>query len=334
MQAPWQKNYPRTKNNHKMTKRGIGLALGGGSVKGFAHIGVLKVLEKHDISVSHIAGTSIGSAIGAIYAAGYKAKEMEDLVLNANWEKMIDLSFPPKEGMLEGKEIEMFVNEILKNKTFKQLEIPFATISTNLISGETLIFNKGNVTKAVRASISYPGFFVPVHYQNMLLVDGGVLKPVPVDTVKALGAKKVLAINLNQKESKSVFYKKKMLQSDFRKEFKDTIFNQEIKEINKYIQEKKIKLPFYINIMLKSGKVRNLLKRKQIKVPEIIKILFRSVQVMGDKLTEQSLINADVIITPELKRVGYLEFDKIKYIIKAGEKAAQKNIRKIKKLTK
>jgi len=320
-----------------MKKRGIGLAFGGGSVKGFAHIGVLKVLEKNNIKISHIAGTSIGAAVGAIYSAGYKAKELEDFVLDIDWPEMIDISFPPKEGLLQGKELEKVLKNVLKNKTFKKLKIPFAATAVNLISGETLIFNQGNVAKAVRASISYPGFFVPVHYKNMLLIDGGILTPIPVNAARKIGAKKVLAVDLKQKRKENVFlnmFKEYPNEKDsFKKEFKQIIFQQELEEINHYLKEKKIKLPFYVKILLRSSKIRGMVTKK-VKIPDIIRILFRSVQVMGDKLSAHSLKEADIIIKPKLKKINYLEFDKIPYIIKSGEKTAQQNIRKIKKLIK
>ncbi len=318
-----------------MVKRGIGLALGGGSVKGFAHIGVLKVLEENNIRVSHIAGTSIGSVIGALYASGYSANEIERTILKINWKELLDLTFPPKEGLIKGEKIEKVLRDILKNKSFSQLNIPFATTSIDLISGETLIFNKGDLTKAVRASISYPGILVPVHYGKMLLVDGGVLTPVPVDIVKQMGAKKVLAINLNQKKQKNILVSAKRKESRFREEFKDNIFDHELQEIRKYVKEKKIKLPFYIKVLLKTSGINHLLKnKKSVNLPEVVKILFRSVQVMADKLAEQSLVNADLVLNPKIKGINYLEFDKIKYIIKSGERITEKNIQKIKKLLK
>ncbi len=181
----------------------IGLALGGGAAKGYAHIGILKVLEKEGIPIDMIAGTSIGSVVGALYASGISISVIEKLAYNIQRDLWIDLVIP-RRGFIEGKRVEEMMKLLTKNKSFDELEIPLAITATDLIEGEEYIFNKGNVAKAVRASISIPGIFNPVIEGKKVLVDGGVLNNVPVDVVKQMGADYVIAVDLSSKVSVKV----------------------------------------------------------------------------------------------------------------------------------
>ena len=185
------------------TKPKIGLALGGGAAKGYAHIGILKVLEKEGIPIDMIAGTSIGSVVGALYASGISISVIEKLAYNIQRDLWIDLVIP-RRGFIEGKRVEEMMKLLTKNKSFDELEIPLAITATDLIEGEEYIFNKGNVAKAVRASISIPGIFNPVIEGKKVLVDGGVLNNVPVDVVKQMGADYVIAVDLSSKVSVKV----------------------------------------------------------------------------------------------------------------------------------
>jgi len=138
----------------------LGLALGGGSALGFAHIGVLKVLHKNKIYPDYIAGTSAGAIIGAFYSAGYSPQNIEKIVNTTNWKKIMDFNLSDK-GLISGKKIEKRIREIMRNKKFKNLKIPLSVVSYNIDKKEKVIFCKGDVAKAVRASISIPGIFSP-----------------------------------------------------------------------------------------------------------------------------------------------------------------------------
>lgn len=184
----------------------IGLALGSGGARGLAHIGVLKTLEKHNIPVDYIAGSSIGAIFGSFYAAYGDSKKLEDIILGFNRRKGVELfDFTVRGGLLKGVKAERFIAEVLENAKFENLKIPFAAVATDINTAESLILHKGNLVKAVRASASVPAFYQPLFYKDRLLADGGLSNPVPVDVVTTMGADVVIAVNLD------AFYLEKLL---------------------------------------------------------------------------------------------------------------------------
>ncbi|MFW6233389.1 MAG: patatin-like phospholipase family protein [Nanoarchaeota archaeon] len=185
-----------------MSKK-IGLALGGGAARGFAHIGVLKVLEKNGIKIDFVSGTSIGSVIGALYCAGYSPEEMEKLAKSIKWKSLIDLSVP-RSGLLKGDKIEKYIREKIENKKFSELNKKLFLTAVDINENKEVIFNKGDVARAVRASISIPGVFNPISMNKNILVDGGVLDPLPTDILKKQKADIIIGINLNHVNEKQV----------------------------------------------------------------------------------------------------------------------------------
>lgn len=176
----------------------IGLALGSGGAKGLSHIGVFKTLEKYNIPIAYIAGSSIGSIMGAHYAAFKDTKKLEELFINLTLQKGFQLFDPIlKGGFIKGKKFENFINEILEGASFDKLQIPFAAVATDFTSAKTVVFTQGNLTKSVRASASVPPLFQPLMYKEMLLADGGLSNSVPVDIVREMGADIVIAVNLD-----------------------------------------------------------------------------------------------------------------------------------------
>lgn len=176
----------------------IGLALGSGGAKGLAHIGVLKILEKHNIPIHAIAGSSIGSLIGAHYAAFGDTKRIEELVYQLDRKVgigLVDISL--RGGLLKGNKIEMFIHTLLDGATFEKLRIPYAAVATDFMTAESIVMKEGNLTKAIRASISIPTFFQPVEYNGRLLADGGLSNPVPVDILRSMNVDIVIAVNLD-----------------------------------------------------------------------------------------------------------------------------------------
>lgn len=173
----------------------IGLALGAGASRGLAHIGVLQVLEEYNIRPHYIAGSSIGAVVGALYAAGISPKVMEAIAKNFDSKHYYDMTVP-KYGFIQGKKIEGLIQLLTQNKTFNELNIPLAITATDLIKCKLVVITEGKVHKAVRASISIPGIFVPVMDGDKVLVDGGVLERVPVKVVKEMGADVVLGVDV------------------------------------------------------------------------------------------------------------------------------------------
>ncbi len=177
-----------------MTRKKIGLALSGG-VKGLAHIGVLGVLEENNIPVDFIAGTSMGAVIGALYSYEPNAKKLEKEVLSKKWNGLLDYTIPIT-GLIRGKRIEKFFEERLKNISFKDLKIPLFVTACDIDKKQEIIFSRGSVAKALRASISIPGIFVPTENIDKILVDGGVIDPIPTEILEGK-ADIIIAVNAN-----------------------------------------------------------------------------------------------------------------------------------------
>jgi len=174
----------------------IGIALGGGFARGLAHVGVLKVLEENKIPIDFIAGTSVGSVIGAAYCSGISARELEEL---ARLVRMKDFSrwTISRFGIATNDRMAGFLGRMLKCKTFEELKIPLAVVATDFVTGEGAVFTKGPLVDPVRASCAYPGMFLPVKYNGQLLVDGLLAQAVPTPALREMGAERVLAIYLS-----------------------------------------------------------------------------------------------------------------------------------------
>lgn len=173
----------------------IGLALGGGAAYGFTHIGVLKVLEKYGIKPDFIAGTSVGSLIGGIYASGCSIKQIEDAARDFNWFEIINFTLP-KEGFLSIEKLDNFIYKHSKVKKIQDTKIKFAVVTTNLLDAKEEIFFEGDMGPIIRASCSLPGIFKPTIYNHKIYVDGGILNNVPTEIVKKMGADFIIAVDL------------------------------------------------------------------------------------------------------------------------------------------
>ena len=176
----------------------VGLALGGGSARGLAHIGVLEVLEKENIPFDMIAGTSAGALIGALYACGSSAVEIKKTITSVSLidrARMIDLALP-KTGLIAGERIKKMLKELIGEAEFNDLRIPFSCVATDIVTGEEVVIDHGSVVEAVRASISIPAVFTVVKYEGRFLVDGGLSNPVPVSVLKEMGADFTIAVNV------------------------------------------------------------------------------------------------------------------------------------------
>ncbi|MCX7698363.1 MAG: patatin-like phospholipase family protein [Candidatus Goldbacteria bacterium] len=173
----------------------IGLALGGGAAYGFAHIGVLKVLEKYGIKPDFISGTSVGSLIGGIYASGVSIQQLEEAARDFNWFDIVSFTLP-KGGLLSIEKLDNFIYKHSKVKKIQDTKIKFAVTATNLLDAKEEIFFEGDMGPIIRASCSLPGIFAPTVYNHKIYVDGGILKNVPTEVLKKMGADFVIAVDL------------------------------------------------------------------------------------------------------------------------------------------
>ena len=175
----------------------VGLALGGGAARGFAHIGVIEVLEENGIHPDIVTGTSAGSFVAAMYAAGRSGKELEAIALNLDESRLTDWAFPGR-GMIRGTALADYIREQVGNRTFDQMKIPLGIVATDLDSGKPILFRRGDVGTAVRASSAVPAVFTPVRIGTHEYVDGGLTSPVPVRSAREMGADVIIAVDISQ----------------------------------------------------------------------------------------------------------------------------------------
>ncbi len=186
---------PRAEN--ELVPRRVALVLSGGSARGFAHIGVIRVLEEAGIRPDLVVGASAGAIVGALYAGGYDARALNAAAEETGWELFgeIEMSWNML-GVVRGTRIQSFVNRHLGNRRFEQLPIPFVAVATDVNSGELVAFNRGDVGNAVRASSALPGIFAPVTIDGRRFADGSIVSPLPVATARRLGAEIVIAVDV------------------------------------------------------------------------------------------------------------------------------------------
>ncbi len=296
----------------------IGLALGCGAARGLAHIGVLKVLEKYQIPVDIVTGTSMGAFIGGAYASGIKVSVMEEISLKADWKLNAMMFFPTisLSGFVDGKRIKEFLKSVIGNRNIEELDKKFACVATDILTGEEIIIDQGSLIEAIRASISIPTIFTPVYHGNRFLVDGGIVNPVPVDLARRMGADIVIAVNViplspPSFKKEGIDYKKvnKALTNNLKSKIDDLIKFSRISEVFKKEEKEKYFSPNFINITLNTI---NIFER------EIIKL----------RLEKD---NPDFLIEPDTSNANLKVFYKGKEAIQAGEEAASKIIPAVKK---
>jgi NTE family protein len=174
----------------------IALVLGAGASRGFAHIGVLKILESNKIPIHMIVGTSAGSFVGSLYAYGFNAFQLQKMSFSIERGDIVDLTIPDN-GFVKGEKLEEYINTLLNNTPIEKLRIPFYAVATDIQNGQEVDFGRGNTGTAVRASCSIPGIFRPVKIGDRTYVDGGIVSPVAVDAAKRYGADFVIAVDLS-----------------------------------------------------------------------------------------------------------------------------------------
>ena len=179
-----------------MKKKTLGLALGAGSTKGFAHIGVLQVLREQKIPIDMIAGSSMGAIIGAIHAVGGDMYILQRYLHTISFRNYMDIANPFNGGLMRGNRLQELIKTFTHNKDFSQTEVPFVCVAVDVASGELVTFDSGKLHEAVRASMSMPAFFQPAHIDGKTYVDGGILDRVPVKALKERGMDYVIGVDV------------------------------------------------------------------------------------------------------------------------------------------
>jgi len=200
--TPWRKP-PPVAPPPPPRKLVIGLALGGGAAKGFAHIGVIKMLEAGGIHPDVVSGTSAGSVVGALYASGMDAFAMQQAAISLDEASIRDVRLFSG-GLVQGQKLQDYVDGEVRQRPIERLRLPFAAVATELETGARTVFTRGDTGQAVRASCSIPGVFEPAAIGGRHYVDGGVVSPVPVDAARQLGADFVIAVDISARSDGSL----------------------------------------------------------------------------------------------------------------------------------
>lgn len=285
----------------------VGLALGGGAARGWAHIGVIRALEEAGISIDSVAGTSIGALVGAIYCSG-RLKELERIADEFHLKQLlyfVDVVFP-RSGLIDGKKIVDFIKELTGSPPVEELSIPFCAIATDLATGREVRITEGDLLDAVRASISIPGIFTPLVTDGRILVDGGLVNPVPVDATRELGADFVVAVDLNYRTGRI------KLEEAGKKARRPLRRNR----LSRLISER-----LHIEEVPGISQIREWFERT---TPTIFDIVVASISLMEVEITRMRLEETppELLIRPELSHVNFFEFHRAKEIIAEGYRAA------------
>lgn len=297
----------------KQTK--IGLALGGGSARGWAHVGVIRALRGAGIPIHCVAGTSIGSVIGGYYASG-SFDELEKMANEVEWNtflRYLDIVLP-RQGLVEGKKILEFFRGTLKTKTIQNLSIPFCAVAADMVTGKEIQIRKGNLADAMRASISIPGILNPVKKSGEWLVDGGLVNPVPVSAARAMGADIVIAVDLNHDFSQRGM----RLKTGGKAIAKDQASWAEEMRRHYNNASEALKTKF------KEWTVGN--------GPVIFDVIGWSVNIMQDQITQKNMLTEkpDFLIRPKLGSVRAFDFHLAKPMIEEGVLQTKKILSELK----
>ncbi len=291
----------------------VGVALGSGAALGLAHIGVLKVLERENIPVDIISGSSIGSLVGSFYAIGKNCEEIERIAVEINTFpkllRLLDISIFPIRGLLYGKKIIKHLKKHLGNKTFDDCRIPFKVVGADLSSRQTVVIDSGTIADAIRISIAIPAIFQPVIVRGNVVVDGGISSPLPIKALHQAGANKIIAVNVFP-TSKDMLEKKIVQEEAFEKE------EAQMKQKNLFLRAfSRIKKIFLRGFF-----------------PNTFDILMNTIQLMETEIAEIEGESADVLIRPVVPMANWAEFFKPHQFIQRGEEETMKMLPKIKAL--
>lgn len=290
----------------------IGLALGSGSARGWSHIGVIRVLERAGISPEIVCGTSIGSLVGAAYAAG-QLDRLHLWVDGLKWPaivRLLDLKMGG--GLIEGGKLVKFLREQFDDQSIGQLTKTFACVATDLASGREIWLREGSVVDAVRASIALPGLFTPALQEGRLLVDGALVNPVPVSLCRAMGADIVIAVDLNW----DLLGQRKRISGEARTAVAPATNGRIHAAIARF------------------RPAARLLGEPAPDMPSMLDVLTTSLNIMQVRITQSRLAGepADAMIRPKLSNVAAMDFHRAEIAIAEGERAAERALPMIREL--
>ena len=292
----------------------LGLAMGGGAAFGLAHIGIIKVLEKENIPIDMVSGTSMGALVGAMWACGIDSRGLEDIFLeyNNNRKKtyglLMDL-YLHKMSIAKGNKIRRFLTKHIGEKTFQDVRFPFRVVACNLTKRKEVVFSSGKIVDAVMASIAIPGVFAPTISAGDLIIDGGILEPVPVGTLVKAGINKIIAVNVlpsSQDISRSYEFNRRRQEEERNKAYSGSPWDRVFYNARMFFNR-----AFF---------------------PNVLDIIVNSMQMMEYAIAESDCQKADVLISPVAEGVDWFDFFKVEGLIKKGEEDAIKALPAIRRV--
>ncbi|MDA9762032.1 patatin-like phospholipase family protein [Desulfobacterales bacterium] len=301
-------------------RKTVGLVLGCGSSRGWAHIGAIEALEEEHIPVDFIVGCSVGAYVGAIYASG-SIQSLKEFVLKMDGKKIFsyfDIVLP-RSGILDGtKRLGELFSIHTAVQDFSEFKIPLMMVATDLETGTKVVLKSGDILDALRASMSMPGLFAPANVNNRWLVDGGLVDPVPVSVARAMGADIVIAVDLSSGTFSKKKRKKQKMQSE-KTPVKHALHKNElIQKLSAYYESAEFSF---------KSKISDLFK-KEASTPDIIETVTTSVNIMQDRITRinHAVTPPDILIRPHLGELKMLDFDQVEHTIEEGYTKAKEKI--------
>ncbi|RMX03013.1 patatin [Corticibacter populi] len=330
--------------------RRVGLALGSGSARGLAHIGVLRALQQAGLQVEAIAGCSMGALVGAMVASG-KAGDLEAAFRAMDWRGILALLDPvfPRSGLLDGKKVERFLAQMLPTEHFDELPVPFRAVATDVLSGDEVTLGSGRLVEAVHASFAVPGLFTPVRRGRRVLVDGGLVNPVPVSTVRAMGARLVVAVDLNHDIVQKRIARNLAPQAaplaestpDAAATMPAAVEPPVLERLRVLMQQARHPLAQQVSSWLWSSSPSDAgdhaaasavaAKAYQPPLPGILETLLASLYITQARLTAINLVYEapQVLIQPPLGDIRFMEFDRASEIIEIGYRCASETLERV-----
>lgn len=300
--------------NQKSLK--VGIALGSGAAKGWAHIGVLNALESMGIRPSIVAGTSIGALVGAAYAC-QRLDKLENWVLPMTWKDIIrylDVSVK-KGGLIQGdKLLDSIQKEICDNMLIEDMDKPFSAVATELITGREIWLREGSLLESVRASIAMPGLFTPVEKEGEWLTDGALVNPIPVSLCRAMGADIVIAVNVNNGNYGSYDTGSSL---DEKSQKKPLTEDQE----NSMNMWDRVSNQLVNSIQDSKDKLLSRIAWGDSNAPGMYEVFGRTINIMQDRIARSRLAGdpPDVLLTPHVHDIGVMDFHRAEQAIAEGE---------------
>jgi NTE family protein len=289
----------------------IGLALSSGAAKGFAHVGVIQVLEEHGIEIDVVAGASMGAYVGALWASGRDGGELEKLSreLEGRWAlwSLIDPVFPPRRGFMRGFAVKKRLMRSIGHARFADLVRPLRIVAGNLATLERMVFSSGEVATAVHASIAVPGICVPITIDGQTYIDGGIVDPLPVDVLREMGVSRVIAVDVIPTPDRISYG----LQAE-----EELARHQEGSWRRKWFR-KRLDLDQQLNYFARGN---------------VFEILMRSIYGAQIRLAETSGREADLVLRPDICDNRWLDFRMPAKFIALGREAAERHLDEIKAL--